>query len=130
MASTPIFAATPKVGVATLSLADTPRTAPTNVGTVLTGGTSGTRVERVQIVATSTTTAGIVRLFLYDGSAYHLISEVLVSAITPSGTVAAFTATADFTAPGSVLLIPNGWSLRATTHNAEAFQVTAFGGDF
>lgn len=130
MASTPIFAATPKVGNAALSLADTSRTAPANVGTVLSGGTSGTRVERVVIVATSTTTAGMVRLFLYDGSAYHLIYEQTIAAITPSATVAAATYTVDFTAPGSLLLIPNGWSLRATTHNAEAFQVTAFGGDF
>lgn len=130
MASTPIFAATPKVGNASISLADTSRTAPTNVGIVLSGGTSGTRVERVRIIATGTTTAGMVRLFLYDGSAYHLIDEVSVSAITPSGTVQPFSATQDYTAPGNVLLVPNGWSLRATTHNAEAFQVTAFGGDF
>ena len=130
MASTPIFAATPRVGNAALSLAETSRTAPTNVGTVLTGGTSGTRIERVLVQATGTTTTGLVRLFLYDGSAYHLINETAVTAITPSGTVGAFNAVVDFTAPGSLLLIPNGWSLRATTHNAEAFQVTAFGGDF
>jgi hypothetical protein len=130
MASTPIFAATPKVGNASLSLADASRTAPTNVGTVLSGGASGTRVERVVVYATGTTTAGIVRLFLYDGSAYHLLSEISVTAITPSGTVGSFNAVVDFSGPNSVLIVPSGWSLRATTHNAESFQVTAFGGDF
>ncbi len=130
MASSPAFAATPRASAATISTAESSRTAPTNVGTVWTAGTAGSRIERVIIEATGTTTAGMVRLFLYNGSTYFLFAEVSVSAITPSGTVAAFNAPLSFALPGLELFLPNGWSLRATTQNAESFNVIAFGGDF
>lgn len=126
MASTPAYASTPKVGAASLSTADSSRTAPTNVGTVFTAGTSGSRIDRATIHATGTTTQGLVRLFLHDGSTYRLIKEVQVLPVTPSTTQAAFAS--DLTFDGGIN-IASGWSLRATTSNSEAFTVTAFGAD-
>jgi len=131
MAAIPQFAATPKIGSAVISTADTSRTAPTNFGTVLTAGANGTRVNRIQVLATATTTAGTVRLFLHDGTNFRLIAEVSVTAITPSGTVQVFAASlADATNLDLLpIVLPSGWSLRATTHNAESFVVTAHGAD-
>jgi hypothetical protein len=61
----------------------------------------------------------------------RLIGEVPVSAITPSGSVAAFSSVLNpINAPWLPLMLPAGYSLRASTHNAETFNVMAMGGDF
>jgi hypothetical protein len=93
---------------------------------VFTAGSSGSRVDEVNIVSTGTTTAGVVRLWVYTGSVYYLLSEVLVTAITPSTTQAVFNSTLTY----NNLMLPSGYSLRATTNNSESFNVIAFGGDF
>lgn len=126
MATAPNFAATPRFGGVSISTADTSRTAPTNVGTVFTAGSSGSRIDEVTITAAGTSTANVVRLFIYTGSTYYLLQEVLISAVTPSASVDSFTTTLTFNS----LVIPTGHSLRATTNNAETYHVTAYGGDF
>lgn len=126
MASAPSFAATPKAATVSISSADTSRTAPTNVGTLYTAGASGSRIDEVWITAAGTSTANVVRIFVYTGTTYFLLQEVLITATTPSATVAAFTTTVTF----NNLVIPSGYSIRVTTNNAETYHVTAFGGDF
>lgn len=127
MATAPAFAATPKASAAVLAAtADTSRTAPTTVSTVFTAGSSGSRIDEVWITAVGTSTANQVRLFLFNGTTYYLLKEVLVTAITPSATVSAFTTVIAF----NNMVLPSGWSLRATTNNAESYAVTALGGDF
>lgn len=131
MAVVPSYAATPKVGVAVISTANTNRDGTGTIGTVFSAGTNGSRIERIVIQATGTTTAGMVRLFLHDGTNARLYEEVPVTAITPSGTTAAYTETLEaYTTPEYMpLVLPTGWSLRASTHNAESFNVIAVGGD-
>jgi hypothetical protein len=126
MAIAPNFAATPRVGAVLISTADTSRSAPTNVGTVLTAGSSGSRIDEINVVAMGTTTANVVRLFLFDGTNYFLMQEVLIAPLTPSVTAPVVTYISTY----SNLMLPNGWSLRATTNNAESYEVLAFGGDF
>ena len=126
MATTPAFASTVKAWNVSISSADTSRTAPTNVGTLVTAGASGSRIDEVTITAAGTSTTNVVRLFVYSGSVYYLYQEVLISAITPSASVTAFTTTLTFNS----LVLPSGYSLRVTTNNAEAYHVSAFGGDF
>lgn len=127
------FAATPKVGVSTISTANTNRDGTGTIGTVFTAGTSGSRVDRIIVEATGTTTAGMVRLFLHNGTTAFLWREVSVSAITPSATVQTFSATQSSNSAVDIgylpLVLPTGWSLRASTHNAESFNVIAIGGD-
>jgi hypothetical protein len=127
MASNANYAATPKSALAQLSAANTLRDGTGTIATVLTAGASGTRIDDIVITATGTTTAGMVRLFLHDGTNARLWREVPVSAVTPSGTVPAFTATLSNLA----LVLQTGWSLRASTHNAESFNVLVTrAGDF
>lgn len=127
MASTPNYAATPLVGVAAISTANTNRDGTGTLGTVVTAGSSGSRIDGVVVQASGTTTAGMVRLFLHDGTNARLWHEVQVTAITPSASVAAFRSELILDQP---VILANGWSLRASTHNAEAFNVAAFGGSF
>ena len=126
MAATPNFAATPKYGGVSISTADTSRTAPTNVGTVFTAGSSGSRIDEVTITAAGSTTANVVRLFVFTGSVYYLLQEVLVPVITASASQDSFSTTLTFNS----FVLPSGHSLRATTNNAETYHVHAFGGDF
>ncbi len=133
MSTTPQYAATPKVGLANISTANTNRDGTGTIGTVLSAGASGTRIDRIVVIATSTTTAGMVRLFIHDGSAYKLWREVPVSAVTPSASVATFYAAMSSNNAQDIgflpLTLPTGYSLRASTHNAESFNVIAIGGD-
>jgi hypothetical protein len=129
------YASVPKVGVAVISTANTNRDGTGTIGTVFTAGASGSRIDAVEIQATGTTTAGMVRLFLHDGTNARMISEVPVLANTPSGTNPAWSALVNSSGMnnGTIQLpmsIPTGWSLRASTNNAESFNVVAFGGDF
>ena len=127
MATTAQFVATPKVGLATISTANTSLTGSGTLGIVFSAGANGTRIERCVVKATGTTTAGMVRLFIHNGVAATLLTEIPVAPVTPSGTLPAFETTLVF---DGGLVIPTGYSLCAATHNAESFQLTALGGDF
>ena len=127
MAITAQFVATPKVGLATINTANTNLTGSGTIGTVFSAGANGSRIERCVVKATGTTTAGMVRLFIHNGTAATLLTEIPVAAVTPSGTLPAFETTLVF---DGGLVIPTGYSLRASTHNSESFQLTALGGDF
>ena len=130
--TTPIFTLTPRVAMVRISTANTARDGTGTTGDVITGQTSGTRIDRVVVTATGTTTAGMVRLFVYDGSAnVRAWREIVVTAITVGASTAAFTATLSSTVQGEPLLVlPNGYVLRASTHNAETFDVIAHAGDY
>lgn len=113
------YASAPRAASAVLSAANTARDGTGTIVTVLTAGANGSRIDDITIVATGTVTAGVVRLFLHDGTNARLWREVMVTATTPSTSVETFRA--PLTNLG--LCIPTGWSLRASTHNAEGFNV-------
>jgi hypothetical protein len=102
-----------------VSTANTNRDGTGTIVTVFTAGASGSRIDDIVVTATGTTTAGMVRLFLNDGTNTRLWAEIPVTAVTPSGTVQAFTSSM----LNQALILPNGWSLRAATNNAETFNI-------
>lgn len=127
MATTAQYASTVRAAVAQISTANTNRNGTGTIGTVFTAGSNGSRIDDISIDATGTTTAGVVRLFINDGSTSYLWQEILVSAITPSTTVQVWS----YTLLNQALLLPSGWSLRASTNNAETFNVIVTrAGDF
>lgn len=127
----PIFALTPKTGLVQISTANTARDGTGTMGTVVTAGANGSRVDCITIVATGTTTAGVVRLFIYDGSNVRLWKEILVSAITPSTTVKVFSSILNSDSDGDLpLVLQAAYQVRASTHNAETFNVAAQYGNF
>jgi hypothetical protein len=125
--TSPVFTNIANLGVVTISTANANRDGTGTMGTVLTAGANGSRIGQVVITAQGTTTAGMIRLFIHNGTTAFLYKEVAVTAITPSSTVQAFTATVVF--PNG-LVLPTGYTLRASTHNAESFNVVAEGGNY
>lgn len=126
MASTPSFTSTARVGRAAVTAANTNRDGTGTVVDVLTGVAAGTRVFEVVIQATVTTTAGMIRLYLYDGTNTYLIDEITVAAATVSASVPGTRTVRTY----QNLILPSAsWKLQASTHNAEAHNVVAFGGD-
>ncbi len=134
MAVDPGFAATVNIGAALLGAAETNLQVPTTASVIVTAGSTGSKIEEVVVEATATsltptTVAGLVYLYLYDGTTYHLYDSVAVTAVTASATVAPFRAKVTYTN----LFLKTGWSLRASQSivgNASLLKVEAFGGDF
>lgn len=128
MATTAQYASTVRTAIAQISTANTNRNGTGTIGTVITGAATGTRVDDITIAATGTTTAGVVRLFINDGTTSYLWQEILVTAITPSTTQQVFS----FTLLNQALLLASAsWSLRASTNNAETFNIIVTrAGDF
>jgi hypothetical protein len=125
----PIFTLTPHIGVVSIATANTGRDGSGTLGSVITGATNGTRVTRITVTASGTTTAGMVRLYIDSGAGALLWKEIPVTAITGSASVAEFSSISEFTGERSVIL-PNAYILKASTHNAEPFVVIAEGGDY
>lgn len=133
MSTSAQYASTPKFGSANLTTADTSLTAPTTVGTIVTAGASGTRIDYIDIQGVATTVAGLINLFVYDGTTYVLWQQVPVQVVTSSTTVPAFVANLSSNNNSNImpLTLPTGYSLRATTSVAQTgIRVNAYGGDF
>ncbi len=137
MASSAQYATTPKNGSAQVTTANTNRDGTGTLATVYTAGTTGSRIDNIVIQAAATTTAGMIRFFtsIDGGTTKRLIGEAAVSAITPSATVAAFSAyigngdSSGFMKRG--LVLQANAILYASTHNAETFNVIpVIAGDF
>lgn len=130
MASAPVFADTPRVGIGVLSIANTNRDGTGTIQTVIAGGSLGTMIRTVRIQAVGTTTAGMVRLYVYNGLTSYLIREAKVEARTPSGTADAWFTQFLFTGDDLLLLPSASWELQGSTNNAEVFNVIAIGADY
>jgi hypothetical protein len=121
------YASTVTTAAVQVTTANTARDGTGTIATVLTAGASGTRIDDIYMVGTGTTTAGVIRLFVHDGTNARLLSETLVTAITPSTTVQVWSNT--LLSQGIVL--KTGYSLRASTQIAETFNIIVTrAGDF
>lgn len=127
MATSPVFAVTPRIGMAQVSVANTNYDGTTGTYVdVITGASTGTRVAEIVIQAAATTTAGMVRLFITDGTTTRMFDEISVAAATVSASVKATRVSTTY----NNLILPNAsWKIRACTHNAVAINVIAMGAD-
>lgn len=127
MAAAPAYAATPVAWCGLVpGTADTSWTAPTNQATLGSAGASGTKITQIDVIPAGTVVAGLVNIFAYDGSAYHLVESVTIAAYTSSTTAAPPKQTFIY----DNLVLPNGWSLRITNTvagNVSLVTVNAFG---
>lgn len=130
MASSPAFASTPALGSATAhATLDTSLTGPTNYATILTGGSSGTKINEVVFQGVGTTAAGVINLFVYDGSNWSLIDQVLVSAVTSGTAAVAFRAVRQY---ANLVLPSSSWTLRfsqTVSTNQSMIRASAYGGN-
>lgn len=127
MATAPAFAATPKLAFGQIGTANTNRDGTGTVVDIYTAPSGGARLNRVLVTAPASSTAGIVRFFIYNGTSSRLIAELSVSSATPSGTVKCFTS---FVPELVGLLLPSGYKLQAAPHNGETFNIHAELGEF
>ena len=132
MAAIASYAATPNLGIVNIATANTAKDGTGTIGTVLTAGASGSRIDGVDIKARVTTTAGAIRLFIHDGTTAFLLTEIPVVALTSSATAAAWEWQGNTNTMSNLfpIILPTGYSLRASTNNAESFNVFALGGNF
>ena len=130
MATSAQYTAQPILEYAQVSTANTNRDGTGTLVTVSTGPSTtaaagvGQRINRIQVDATGTTTAGMVRFFLSldNGTTNRMIVEKVVTAITVGASTAAFRTEV----PELVgMILPGGGQalLRASTHNAETFNI-------
>jgi hypothetical protein len=119
------------MGLVMINTANTNRDGTGSLGDVITGTTDGTRVDRVVIKAGGTTTNGMVRVYLYNGTNTMLWDEVFVPAITASNTAVTFKSTIqspDLMSP--LIVLASGQKIQVSTVQAETFYVTAHGADY
>lgn len=135
MATAPAFASTPRAASALLGAVETDLQVPTTTSTVFTAGASGSKVEEIVVQASkggtsliATTVAGLVYIFLHDGSTYHLFDTMTVTAVTASATVPGLRLSNRY----ANLFLPSGWSVRMSqshTTNASILKATVLGAD-
>ncbi len=119
------------VGSAAVGTQDTAITGtPAASATIVTAGVNGTRIDEVVVIGAlaGAQAAKIVRLWLVldSGPTWYLFDEIVLAAVTQSNTVASQRGRNTYTN----LVLPSGWSLRATVSISEACKVTALGGAY
>lgn len=120
MATAPSFANVPVSGFAKISIANTARDGTGTIVDLITAGSSGTRIDTIYCVNTDgSTSAGMLRFFLHNGTEYTLFYEVPVQAIAGS----------NFSMCWSVILenlawvIPTGYKIGVATSITDAFNI-------
>ena len=124
MSTTANFFSTPRTAVAQLTTGNTARDGSGTPVAVITGAANGTRIDDIEIThaGAGASSAGVIRLFLSGdgGTTNRLLREIMVTAITPSTSTAGWSHR--ITDLG-LILASASWSLRATTHNTDTFNV-------
>ena len=125
--SVPRFVVDRRIAIGQVSAANTNRDGTGTIVTIASATAQGTVISMIRVVAVGTTTAGMVRIYIHDGANARLYHEFTVDPLTPSGTVAAYF---EEHVPSIALELQTGYSIRASTHNAETFNVIVFCGDY
>jgi hypothetical protein len=127
----PIFPVSPVIGIATLT-SPTAITSRANIAGV-TGLTSltptsveGRRIDKIEVTSKGTSSAGSLFIWMYDGTTSYLMDEILIAAVTPSTTVAAFTTSVSY----SWMVLPPTYRLYISVTVAQDLNVFAFGGNY
>jgi hypothetical protein len=122
---------TANTGMATINAANTSLTGSgtlnTDIWTVITAASNGTKVKSVTIKAKGSTSAqGMVRLFIYDGvSTTRLLAEVEIPIVTQSTSDECFEKYLELD-----LDLLSGYQIRATTQIGDTFNIIAEGLDW
>lgn len=132
MSTTANFTTTPRIGMLRIAAGTATRDglAAAAGDLVFTAGANGSRIDRVELIdsdAVGASAARVVRLWLYDGTTARLLREVEMGAATSSATAKGAQQTVYFI---NGVVLPTGWTLRATSSTAGAINVIALGGDY
>lgn len=127
MAATAAFASTPKLGFGQATTANTNKDGTGSLATLLTAGSSGAYLKKLTVAALTTTTTGILRLFISTdgGSTKKMFKEYAVTAATPSATVLGFSTTDTLN-----MVIPASAIVYMATEKTETFNCHIEYGDY
>ncbi len=129
MSASIAFANVPIAPPVLISAANTNRDGTGTMPTIVTAGASGTWVKFMRFKATGATTAGMIRVYIYNGTSNFLAWEVPVSVVaSPGATIPAWEGELHFDGEKGIF-IPTTYLIKAAPHNAENFNVIAFGGN-
>jgi hypothetical protein len=123
----PIFVLTPNVKQGQATTANTSRDGTGTLATLNATGANASILTKVVVEVPGTSVADVIRLFWSDGTNTRLYQEILVSAVTPSTTVACFRTEY---IPSTPEAYPSGWTLKCSTNQGQTTNVTGFMGDF
>jgi hypothetical protein len=124
-----IFTKTGVIGIGQVSAANTNRDGTGTIVDIVTGAADQTRIHKIRIKAVGTTIAGMIRLYISDGTNTRLWTEMPVTAVTPSATLQSFEQTI-YLFGEDALVLPTNYKLRASTEKAETFNIFAEGANF
>lgn len=135
MATTPNFAATPRLSGVLVSTSNTNTDGTTGTrATVIAAATNGTRVDTIQIKGITaegaTQAADSVRLWLFNGTTTYFWKEIIVPA--GAGVVSATVSNFETTVAAGIDL-QSGWSITASTKvgsTTGSYHIEAFAGDY
>lgn len=130
MATTPSFTSTPRLSISDVSAANTNRDGTGTIVTLMAGVAAGTRIFEVaaKCLVSGASTANVIRIYLSSdsGSTWKLHREIAMASATSSASVA----TTRVNLLEDNLILPSAsWAIGASTHIAEAYNVTVYGGD-
>jgi hypothetical protein len=133
VATSPTYTSTPRLMAGLVpATQDTSFTAPTHVTSLGSGVAAGTKINEIDVVPVGTTVAGLVNIFAYDGTTYHLLpgGSVVIGAVTVSATTPPYiVATLTF---DNLILPSASWSLAVSNteaSNVSLIEVIALGAD-
>ena len=131
--ATPIFSQTPLVGKATLTspTAITSRaniTGTTGLVQLTPTSVNGKRMDWLRVIGKGTSLAGLLFVWLYDGTTATLIDEIALSAVTGSTTTAAVKVDTSYANAG--FNVPPSYQLFVSVTVAQDLNAYAFGGDY
>lgn len=111
---------TAKTGLATISTANSNLDGTGSVTTVITGASNGTLIKSVIIKAVTSTSKGMIRFFIDDGSGINtgLLFEVPVPAVAISGVTMAFETKVNMN-----FTLNQGYTFKVSTENADTFNI-------
>lgn len=130
MATNPQFASVANIQAGKLTTANTNLDGTGTVVTVFTASANGSRVHRITVKATQTVVAGMVRIFLHDGSNYFLFRDIQVIATTVNTALPSFEEVIVLDGENAILLPDNNWSIRMITTITQNLDVVIEGADY
>lgn len=128
MAQNPNFISTARIGVASVSTANTNIDGTGTITSLITGAAAGTRILEIDTQCSATSAAALVNIFLStdSGSTWTLFDQITISSATVSNTVKG---NRNFTLYNNLVLPNASHVLGVTTTISQATRVYALGGD-
>ena len=129
--TSPIFPNVPIIGIANVSgqsavTTRTPITGTTGLVQLTATSTNGTRVDAITVKATGNSTAGLLDVWIYNGTTSFLYDEIAYATVTANTTTSSNVATATYT----TLTLPPTYQLYVSQQVVSNCAVFAFGGQY